>query len=57
MLLKHKAILSRRWTPRKKLNLELREKIVSCFKTVFCNRRCLLIKGIADFRDKILEEC
>jgi hypothetical protein len=57
MLLKLKDILSHRWTPRKKLNLEPKERTVNCFKIVFYNLRCLLIKDIVGFRDRILVAC
>ena len=56
MLLKPKAIPSLRWTLKKKLNFELRVKIVSYFKIVFCNLKCLQIKDIADFKVRILED-
>ena len=57
MLLKLKAIPSLRWTLKKKLNLELRVKTVSYFKIVFYNLKCLLIRDIADYRDKTSVVC
>ena len=57
MQLKLKVSLSPRWMLRKKLNFELRAKIVSYFKIVFCNLRCLLIRDIVDCRDKTLVVC
>ena len=57
MLLKPKAILNLRWTLKKKLNLELRVKTVSYSKIVFYNLKCLLIRDIADYRDKISVVC
>lgn len=53
MQLKHKATPSHRWTPRKKLNFELRAKTVSYFRIVYYSLRCLQIKDIVDFKDKI----
>jgi len=57
MLLKPKATPSLRWTLKKKLNLELRVKIVSYSKIVFYNLKCLQIRDIADYRDKTLVVC
>ena len=57
MLLKPEAIPSLRWTHKKKLNFELRGKTVSYFKIVFYNLKCLLIRDIADYRDKTSVVC
>lgn len=49
---KLKVTPSPRWTPRKKLNFELKVKTVSYFRIVYYNLRCLQIKDIVDFKDK-----